>query len=298
VLGRNSSTARPEEAAFSQRPSRRTPAGGSRCKLGQYPASDHRCVNHRRDYNRVMKGVAAGVVFLMLLGRVASADILGWEDADGVRHYTNLKGEVPPQHVAEVVVDEQVWLPQTSPLAVAEEEPAPEPEPPNNTDDAVSRAYLAGLERALATPAPPAGDVYVSGPLAVTIAPPVPYAASVIPGYDWLPVGSYPFVTTSLVGPRWGAAIGRRPGAVTGRHPGAARRGFDTAFTRRFSPSNLFMTPAGPPPFGAAGPPPFGAAGPPPFGAAGPPPFGAAGPPPIGSADSRLFRVARNPFLP
>lgn len=208
----------------------------------------------------IMKGVAVGLVISALLATAASADILAWDDAAGVRHYTNLKGDVPSQQVAEVVVDEHIWLPQSVSLPVAEAAPVAEPDPPGETEDAVLRAYLAGIESGLARDAGTGGSVYINGPLAVAISPPTPYDSFMLPGYGWPLPDYYPFVTT----------------AVIGRHRRLMHARFGHGFRNRLPFSQRFIGPAGPPPFGAAGRPPFGAAGPPPFGAAGRPPFGVA----------------------
>lgn len=204
------------------------------------------------------------VVALILasLAVVASADILAWTDNAGVTHYTNLKGEVPSQQVVQVIVDEEVWLPQRSALPVVkEEDPVAQPEPPRDTEDEVLRAYIAGLESAMARNAGTGGSVYISGPLAVTISPATPYGSYALPGYYWRLPGYYPFLTTSVIG----------------RHPGRMRGRFGPDFHGQFPFSQRFVTPAGAPPLGAAGPPPLGAAGPPPLGAAGRPPLGAPG---------------------
>ncbi len=206
-------------------------------------------------------------VVLAALAAVASADIVEWTDNAGVTHYTNLKGEVPSQQVVQVVVVEQVWLPQgpaspdakQDPVAPAQGPAAP-PQPPRDTVDEVLRAYAAGLDSGLASNVSTGGSVYISGPLAVTISPPMSYGGYVLPGYDWLP-GYYPFLTTSVIG----------------RHRGPGRDRFGTGFRGRFPFSPGSLSPAGPPPIGAAGPPPIGAAGPPPLGAAGRPPLGVSG---------------------
>lgn len=192
------------------------------------------------------------IVLLLILASlpaVASADILEWTDDAGVTHYTNLKGEVPPQQVVRVVVDEQVWLPQGSALPAVQDEPVAQPEPPRDTEDDMLRAYLAGLDSGLASNVSTGGSVYVSGPLAVTISAPTPYGSYVLPGYDWVLPGYYPFLTTSVIGRHWGPKHGR----------------FGTDFRERFAFSQRFISPAGPPPLGAAGRPPLGAAGRPPL---------------------------------
>jgi len=182
------------------------------------------------------------------LPAVASANILEWTDDAGVTHYTNLKGDLPSEQVGQVVVDEQVWVPQPA-VPDAKEAPVAQPDPPRDTEDEMLRAYLAGLQTGLARNVSSGGSVYISGPLAVTSSPPTPYGSYVLPGYDWLLPGYYPFLTTSVIG----------------RHRFPVRSRFGTGFRGRFPFSERFTTPAGPPPFGAAGPPPVGAAGPPPL---------------------------------
>ena len=220
-------------------------------------------------------------LILASLPAVASADIFEWTDDAGVTHYTNLKGEVPAQQVIQVVVDEQVWLPQGPALPDAKEEPVAQREPPRDTEDEVLRAYLAGLDSGLARNVGTGESVYVSGPLAVTISPPTPYGSYALPEYDWLLPGYYPVLTTSVIG----------------RHRGPMRGRFGTGFRGRFPFPPRSISPTGPPPIGAAGPPPIGAAGPPPSGAAGPPPSGAAGPPQLGAAGRPALRVSGSRLL-
>lgn len=205
-----------------------------------------------------MKGAAVGLIVFTLLAPAARADILAWDDAAGVRHYTNLKEEVPARQAPEVVVDEHVWMPHDAALPVTEEDPVAQPDPPRDAEDAVLRAYIAGLENGRASDAATGGNVYINGPLAVAASPPAPYGTFGLPGYDWLLPGYVPFVTTSVIG----------------RHHRSLHGRFGTGFHSHVPFSQDFVPAAGPPPFGAAGPPPFGAAGRPPFGAAGPPPFG------------------------
>jgi len=189
-------------------------------------------------------------LILAALPAMASADILEWTDGAGVTHYTNLKAEVPAQEAVQVVVDEQVWLPQGAALPEAKEEQVVQPQPPSDTEDEVARAYLTGLDSGLAHNGSTGGSVYVSGPVAVTIFAPTPYGSYVLPRNDWLLPGYYPFLGTGVVG--W--------------YPGPIRRRFGSGFRQRFPFSRRFIGPAGPPPIGAAGPPPLGAAGRPPLG--------------------------------
>jgi hypothetical protein len=97
------------------------------------------------------------LVLVVLLSRPVSADIVAWQDAAGVRHYTNLAALVPEayRNVARVVVDE---------AARQGAEPAPaETERPDDAGvrsdrmqattaldrEALAQAYLAGLQRGL-----------------------------------------------------------------------------------------------------------------------------------------------------
>lgn len=145
------------------------------------------------------------MVFLPL---AASADILGWEDADGVRHYTNLKGEVPKQHQdsAQVVVDELARRPETdgsAPEGSSQTAVAPSPAPEQRREAMViydrgqgSGAYVDGLLRGLEIAGTTRGgegaNVQVNGPLALASATsPAPVPSYPFPYY-------YPFVTTGF----------------------------------------------------------------------------------------------------
>ncbi len=218
---------------------------------------------NRCDPHRLKCGCTIVLGLLLALSAVASADIVKWTDDAGVVHYTNLKGEVPSQESVQVVVDEQVWLPQGPALpdakieaAAAPPDPVAPPQAPRDTGDEVASAYLAGLDRGLADNTSTGGSVYIDGPLAVTVSSPPAYGSDGPSGYDWLAPGYFypgyspffPVLTT--------AVIGRQ------REPLHHRSGGQF-------PSPPFTSAAGPPPLGAAGPPPIGAAGPPPIGAAG-----------------------------
>jgi hypothetical protein len=216
----------------------------------------------------------------MLIATGAGADIFGWQDAEGVQHYTNLKDEVPRAQVVQTVVDERARQPQQSSSPAAEAEaaesaPAPEPAPAKADDSSgVARAYQQGLESGLARAGNTGGDVYVSVPLAVTVLAPAPYGGNILPGYygyyGWLP-GYYPFMAGYVpLGP---AAFKRHR---MDRHDGrmTPRQHFGTDFQGPLLSPGEFLSAAGPPPLNAVGPPPLGAVGPPPLGAAGPPPRG------------------------
>jgi len=145
-----------------------------------------------------MKGIVHTVVVLSIAG-MAQADILEWRDEDGVRHFTNLKAEVPDgsRDSARVVVDEAARRPE-GPAATA---PAPEPAPePRRQAEVVydwsrvTDAYLQGLrhgvEAGRATVSAQGGDVTIAGPLATAAAAPPCYG---YPARDY-----YPLVTTSF----------------------------------------------------------------------------------------------------
>ncbi len=134
----------------------------------------------------------------------AAADILEWQDANGVSHYTNLKSEVPKarRDSAQVIVDEAARQPQP-PVPATADDSAPSSEA-NATprqaqvvydrSGATSRAYLEGLQRGLELGGVlnTGGSVSLNGPLALANASgPAPY-------YDYLPPLSYPLVTTSF----------------------------------------------------------------------------------------------------
>jgi hypothetical protein len=213
-----------------------------------------------------VKIIAVCLMLSTLIATAGSADIVEWQDADGVRHYTNIKEEVPQEYSAQVVVDERTHPPQGSSEAQVVAEPSPDAAA---TDDDAALAYLEGLERGLdvaARTVNTGGSVTVNGPLAVTIPMPIPYDVSPT-GYDWL-LTAYPFLS------------GYYPAVTTFRRhrPTEHHQRVATNFQGPFRLPSPFVSPMGPPPLGAVGPPPLGAAGPPPLGAVGPPPLGAAGP--------------------
>jgi hypothetical protein len=142
----------------------------------------------------------------------AGADIIEWQDADGVFHYTNLKGEIPKDQEGStrVVVDELVRQPANTGATPAVADPAPEAANPRPEADALEArvqaaaqartqaldAYVRGLQQGLdaitGTANGGGSEVQINGPLVVTQGTnPAPYADGYFPGY--YPVGYYPF---------------------------------------------------------------------------------------------------------
>jgi hypothetical protein len=220
-----------------------------------------------------MKAIAAVVVSVTLstfVGTAARADIIEWQDAEGVLHYTNLKDEVPPEQVSRVVVDEHARQPQApaaeeKPQAAAQEQP----EARHDTAAAVDRAeaahaYVEGLENGLelARSANTGGNTYINGPLVVTTSASTPsdlYSPPWYSGYYPFSTGYYPLVS------------GYYPMAATGVGHHRLHR-HDKQIARAERPAFPFTPAAGPPPLGLpvgpvlrgfsttspAGPPPLG----------------------------------------
>src|SRR2546430_2574452 len=93
------------------------------------------------------------VLLSLLLALPAAADIIEWRDRDGVRHFTNLKEEIPPENreAAHVVVDEAVHH------GPSDATPPAEVAPPDGARQAqvfydrtaTTEAYLEGLQRGI-----------------------------------------------------------------------------------------------------------------------------------------------------
>lgn len=144
------------------------------------------------------------VAILVCGSGAASADIIEWQDADGVRHYTNLKAEIPLEQAGStrVVVDEVARQPAGG-VAAAVAAPLPPPAEPRREAQVVydrplvSEAYLRGLQRGLEAAGVLAaggggGGVQINGPLAIARTTAAePYYGDYYPGY-------YPLVTTSF----------------------------------------------------------------------------------------------------
>ncbi len=202
-----------------------------------------------------MKSAVVVVILVGWLG-VAVADIIVWQDDDGVSHYTNLKGEVPKEQedTTRVVVDEAARQPAATTVPVGAEEVTPRaPEPqahtgvvsdPTEVTDAYVRGVLRGIESARSaaeSAGGTAGDhgdtiVQINGPLAVVnTATPEPYYQ---PYYQ----SSYP----------WFYAPGFFPGVATPFLDGRARR-LHRQLNANFLPfEQRVVSPAGRPPLGVA----------------------------------------------
>ncbi|MBI4516508.1 MAG: DUF4124 domain-containing protein [Deltaproteobacteria bacterium] len=136
-----------------------------------------------------MKCGVIAVLSVLLLADAGRADIIEWQDAHGVRHFTNRKAEMPAATVR-VVVSESA----PSPSAPCSQAPAAAPEEPRQAQvvydySAAADAYVEGLERGLALGAGAGGAVQINGPLAIANA----YRAPLRPA----PVYS-PWITTSF----------------------------------------------------------------------------------------------------
>ncbi|HUI27279.1 MAG TPA: DUF4124 domain-containing protein [Candidatus Kryptonia bacterium] len=113
-------------------------------------------------------GVLA-VLALLASVRSTQADIFEWQDADGVRHFTNSKADVPSAESPQVVVAER----NAPSIADAPVAPAVASEPPRQAQvvydtNQAAEAYLQGLQQGLALAQRGVGnDVTINGPLAV-----------------------------------------------------------------------------------------------------------------------------------
>jgi hypothetical protein len=226
-----------------------------------------------------MKAIAAIVVSVTLstlVGTAARADILEWQDAEGVLHYTNLKDEVPPEQQSRVVVDERARQTQApaaeeKPQASAGEQAEPRRDTAATDDRAeAARAYVEGLENGLelARSVNTGGSTYVSGPLVVTISGSTPAGVYPPPWYS----GYYPFLSGYY------SPLGGYSPFISGYYPLLTTAFGGHRFHRQQKqlaqverPGFPFTPAAGPPPLGLSVGPvlrgfPTSAAGPPPLG--------------------------------
>jgi hypothetical protein len=147
------------------------------------------------------------VAILLSWSGAAVADIVEWQDADGVRHFTNLKSEIPKEQAASsrVVVDElaRQSSPDTAPAMPQAAAQAPEPRREAEVvydRSQLSSAYLRGLQQGLQAAGIIAGGgggggVQINGPLAIARGSNPESYYDYYPGYY---PGYYPFITTSF----------------------------------------------------------------------------------------------------
>jgi len=139
---------------------------------------------------------------ILLLSVPAVADVIEWRDADGVRHYTNIKEEIPEEQraQAQVVINEAVRHPAAE-VNVAPPQASNEADPPRQAQVVYDRstmqeAYLNGVQQGMELAGSRDGQigagVQINGPLAIANS-----AAPPPPAYVVGPYG-YPFVTTSF----------------------------------------------------------------------------------------------------
>lgn len=143
----------------------------------------------------------------MLVAQAASADILSWRDAGGVRHLTNRIETIPPQYCADAEVFVTIAPEPAAPAPVAESAPpAPAPAPITVTD--LDEAYRAGMLAGAQLGggggggggggAATGGAVDLTGPLAVTNVHVDSYADGVGWPEPYLWPYEYPLVTTGF----------------------------------------------------------------------------------------------------
>jgi hypothetical protein len=150
----------------------------------------------------VKRWILSAVLFIT--ATAARADIVEWQDAEGVRHYTNVEAEVPPafRQTALVIVNEQARrIPATESTEAPGQRVAAKADEPVRPAEVAhdgppgAEAYLAGLERGLqlGRAVRAGGDVNIIGPLAVAS------SAGAGPGVGYfLPSPVVPLVTTSF----------------------------------------------------------------------------------------------------
>ncbi len=134
---------------------------------------------------------------VLLPAATLRADILEWRDGSGVRHYTNLRAEIPLPYrdQAQKVIDETVRHPavadETLQAAVQEETTPPRVTPAGVAT--LADAYVAGLERGLRLrddreyTGRAAEPVLVNVPVSVPAAPTVTYVLPPYYGQRYIP---------------------------------------------------------------------------------------------------------------
>jgi hypothetical protein len=140
---------------------------------------------------------------VLVLSAPAAADVIKWRDAQGVRHYTNIKEEIPEGARAQVVIDESVRhrSPEAEPAVPKASNDVDPPRQAQVVYDrpAMREAYLdgvqQGMEMARSVGGPAAPSIQINGPLAIANAAPPQ------PSYVVGPYG-YPLLTTSFDGGR------------------------------------------------------------------------------------------------
>jgi len=148
--------------------------------------------------------MTAAIVLMMFIAGSASADIIEWSDADGVKHYTNLKDEIPDEQrdSEKVIVNELARHPPVSEAQAAEKrlDPPPAAAEPRHQAQVIydrsmdSAAYIEGLVRGLEAArggGGGGGSVQINGPLAVANAPAAASPAYLPPYYPSLLTTSF-----------------------------------------------------------------------------------------------------------
>ncbi len=151
-----------------------------------------------------MRVVMRATIAIVLVGAwmgMARAEIYVWQDSEGVRHYTNVREEIPAEatDTLRVLVQEPPHAEPEAEAKVATPE-TPEPSPPrqaqvvyNRTalDAAYAEGWQEGMERAaqLRAAAPPV-SVEVNGPFVAAVGGATAFSASAYP--------VAPLVTTSF----------------------------------------------------------------------------------------------------
>lgn len=131
------------------------------------------------------------IVFVGLWASVACGEIYLWQDPAGVRHFTNVREEIPAEYRERVqVVVSSVWLPKEE---FRVEDKACEQEPSRQAQVVVVPERKRAAARVATLPTRPiivqGGNVTIEGPLATAFAP------STVNWTGWL---ATPLVTTAF----------------------------------------------------------------------------------------------------